>query len=382
MAKLLLVEDDNNLREIYEARLSAEGYDITTAQNGEEALSVAKSVHPDLIISDVMMPRISGFEMLDILRNTDALKNVKVIMLTALGQAEDRNRGDNLGADKYLVKSQVTLEDIVNAAAELLNGPATPVSPAPGPDPNTTATATPAAPAPMAPDTALVSTQDATDQMLTASSPLDNTVQPFSSAATTAIITPVSDGAVVSVPDPDPISPAQTQDNDISATPESSGIERPTTVVESNAQDLAAEEAAIEQQIAAFAKNQPGPATPIQSSIANNDTVLAQAMTQLTDNAAPQTTTPEAVTIQTPTPQSVGGQKVIQPLSEPSQTGPDLQALLAAEDAKEAASAQQLIPREPVAAEPATLPSETLDTTAPQPTESQTPAIDPNTIAL
>ncbi|HEX3569148.1 MAG TPA: response regulator [Candidatus Saccharimonadales bacterium] len=121
MAKILLVEDDNNLREIYEARLQAEGYEITSAKDGEEALVVAKKEHPDLIISDVMMPRISGFEMLDILRNTEGLKDVKVIMLTALGQAEDKTRADSLGADRYLVKSQVTLEDIVKTAQELLS---------------------------------------------------------------------------------------------------------------------------------------------------------------------------------------------------------------------------------------------------------------------
>jgi DNA-binding response OmpR family regulator len=83
MTKVLLVEDDNNLREIYEARLAAEGYEIATAEDGEDALAVAKQQKPDLIISDVMMPRISGFEMLDILRNTDGLKNTKIIMLTA-----------------------------------------------------------------------------------------------------------------------------------------------------------------------------------------------------------------------------------------------------------------------------------------------------------
>src|ERR1700748_1160397 len=98
----------------------AEGYDIVAAQTGEEALVFAKKNKPDLIVSDVMMPRISGFEMLDILRNTDELKHTKVIMLTALGQTEDQKRADNLGADRYLVKSQVTLEDIVNAAKELL----------------------------------------------------------------------------------------------------------------------------------------------------------------------------------------------------------------------------------------------------------------------
>ncbi len=122
MAKLLLVEDDNNLREIYQARLAAEGYEIVSAQDGEEALVVAKQQKPDLVISDVMMPKISGFEMLDILRNTPGLENVRVIMLTALSQGEDRERADSLGADKYLVKSQVTLEDIVKTARALLEG--------------------------------------------------------------------------------------------------------------------------------------------------------------------------------------------------------------------------------------------------------------------
>ena len=120
MAKILLVEDDNNLREIYEARLQAEGYTVLSSHDGEEALVVAKNSLPDLIISDVMMPKISGFEMLDILRNTDGLQKVKVIMLTALGQSEDQTKANNLGADKYLVKSQVTLEDIVKAVKELI----------------------------------------------------------------------------------------------------------------------------------------------------------------------------------------------------------------------------------------------------------------------
>jgi CheY-like chemotaxis protein len=158
MAKILLVEDDNNLREIYEARLQAEGYDIVAAPDGETALAVAKQEMPDLVISDVMMPRISGFEMLDILRNTEGLKNVKVIMLTALGQAEDKTRADKLGADRYLVKSQVTLEDIVKSASDLLGGgdsapaPAAVPAPAPAPEPAapapTPAPAVPVAPAP------------------------------------------------------------------------------------------------------------------------------------------------------------------------------------------------------------------------------------------
>ncbi|NBU33292.1 response regulator [bacterium] len=120
MAKIMLVEDDNNLREIYEARLLAEGYEIVTARDGEEALAIAVKERPDLVISDVMMPKISGFDMLDILRSTPETKNVKVIMMTALSQVEDKERAEKLGADRYLVKSQVTLEDVARVAREVL----------------------------------------------------------------------------------------------------------------------------------------------------------------------------------------------------------------------------------------------------------------------
>lgn len=121
MAKVMLVEDDNNLREIYVARLAAEGYETVSAHDGEEALALAVKEKPDLIISDIMMPKISGFDMLDILRTTPETKNTKVIMMTALSQAEDRERAGKLGADRYLVKSQVTLEDVIKVAHEVLS---------------------------------------------------------------------------------------------------------------------------------------------------------------------------------------------------------------------------------------------------------------------
>ena len=83
MAKILLVEDDQSLREIYGIRLTAEGYEIVPAGDGEQALALAVKERPDLIISDVMMPKISGFDMLDILRSTPETKDIKVIMMTA-----------------------------------------------------------------------------------------------------------------------------------------------------------------------------------------------------------------------------------------------------------------------------------------------------------
>lgn len=121
MAKILLVEDDQSLREIYGIRLTAEGYEIVPAGDGEQALALAVKERPDLIISDVMMPKISGFDMLDILRSTPETKDIKVIMMTALSSEDQRERGEALGADRFLVKSQVGIEDVVNAVHEVLD---------------------------------------------------------------------------------------------------------------------------------------------------------------------------------------------------------------------------------------------------------------------
>lgn len=121
MTKILLVEDDKSLREIYGVRLLAEGYDIVSAGDGEEALAMAIKERPQLIVSDVMMPKISGFDMLDILRSTTETKDIRVIMMTALSSDDQRARGEALGADRYLVKSQVGIEDVVRTVHEVLN---------------------------------------------------------------------------------------------------------------------------------------------------------------------------------------------------------------------------------------------------------------------
>ncbi len=162
----MLVEDDRSLQEIYSIRLVAEGYDIAKADDGEEALAKAVQEKPDLIIADVMMPKISGFDMLDILRSQPETQNIKVIMMTALSSDDQRRRGESLGAERYLVKSQVGIEDVVNTVHEVLgdkpndnakanietlsNIPAAPASPAPStPFPQPTPTATAPQPAPI-----------------------------------------------------------------------------------------------------------------------------------------------------------------------------------------------------------------------------------------
>jgi CheY-like chemotaxis protein len=239
MAKILLVEDDTNLSEIYQARMEAEGYTVVAAPDGETALAIAAKEKPDLVISDVMMPKISGFEMLDILRNTQGLKNTKVIMLTALGQADDRTRAESLGADKYLVKSQVTLEDIVSAAHELLNEgnelptPAELAAPAMTPPPavpsatndNSTddndATATPMPPAQAAPTGPLSATTPAVMPVVEApvsppepTTGLSQAAQPELASDIPVIPPPAATDVSTAPPDSAAVSPVISTDSD------------------------------------------------------------------------------------------------------------------------------------------------------------------------
>ena len=184
MTKILLVEDDKSLREIYGVRLLAEGYDIVSAGDGEEALAMAIKERPRLILSDVMMPKISGFDMLDILRSTTETKDVKVIIMTALSSEDQRKRGEQLGADKYLVKSQVGIEDVVRAVHEALGDlPGVGTNPVPVSQPAhtyepvaPTSQPTPAAPQPVTrPDISSLSPQPAAP----AATPTTPTVNPL-----------------------------------------------------------------------------------------------------------------------------------------------------------------------------------------------------------
>ena len=143
MSKVMVVEDDASLREIYSIRITAEGYEVVSAGDGEEALAVAVREKPDLILSDIMMPKISGFDMLDILRSTPETAGIKVVMMTALSADDQRERGERLGADRYLVKSQVGIEDVINVIHEVLGDRAPAEAPAPAPG------EAPAAPAPV-----------------------------------------------------------------------------------------------------------------------------------------------------------------------------------------------------------------------------------------
>lgn len=200
MTKILLVEDDKSLREIYGVRLLAEGYDIVSAGDGEEALAMAIKERPQLIVSDVMMPKISGFDMLDILRSTTETKDIKVIMMTALSSEDQRARGQALGADRYLVKSQVGIEDVVRTVHEVLaDAPTTGVA-KPAFNNAPALTSTPPRPVPTVPARPTPPTFNPAPALPSQSTGLPQPTAPFSGTRPASLgervihpITPVSD---------------------------------------------------------------------------------------------------------------------------------------------------------------------------------------------
>ncbi|MCL2085697.1 response regulator [Candidatus Saccharibacteria bacterium] len=118
--KILIVEDDGALSGVYKDRLEIEGFKTLEAHNGEDALAMATKERPDLILLDVMMPKINGFDVLDILKNTPETMNIRVIMLSALADEGNIVKAERMGAEDYMIKSQVVIDDMVNRVKEVL----------------------------------------------------------------------------------------------------------------------------------------------------------------------------------------------------------------------------------------------------------------------
>ncbi len=342
MPKVMLVEDDNNLREIYEARLLAEGYEIVSAQDGEEALALAVKEKPDLIIADIMMPKISGFDMLDILRSTPETKDTKVIMMTALSQAEDKERAHKLGADRYLVKSQVTLEDVARVAHEVLENPeaAGPgATPSPSPsgmgDGGTTPQEPPSNP----------TTDSSAGDSTTPSTPSEPTTAPAGQSETARADTELAqDEAAIAVQLHQPA--AAPESNQPIASEPASQASTPIPVASEPAPTPSMAEPPS-------ASANPEPSTETSS---NNEGVLAAALASVNSTPAP---TADVTTPTSPTsdlvakhsvavasnsdtsdsseeqPKTAVHTKTINPINDLSQQANNFQTLLAKEEAKE-----------------------------------------------
>ena len=110
---ILLVEDDETLRDMYTLKIEAEGYKLLTAADGEVGLALALSNHPDVILLDIMMPKMDGFAVLTELKKDEALKQTPILMLSNLGQQADVDKGKQLGANDYVVKASMTPTQVV-----------------------------------------------------------------------------------------------------------------------------------------------------------------------------------------------------------------------------------------------------------------------------
>ena len=104
MAHILVAEDERDIRELIKFTLSFAGHEITTAANGEEAVNLAQEVKPDLIMTDVRMPKMTGYEVCRTLKGIDEMKHIPIVILSAKGQDEELQAGEEAGAVAYILK--------------------------------------------------------------------------------------------------------------------------------------------------------------------------------------------------------------------------------------------------------------------------------------
>ncbi|TAK88801.1 response regulator [Patescibacteria group bacterium] len=124
MAKIMLAEDDRVLVEMYEAKFDMEGHEVVVATNGEECLNLLEGYTPDIILLDILMPKMNGFHVLKEIKKKPGLRNVPVILLTNLGEAQvDMNQelARALGVTDYLIKSHHTPDEVVKKVMVALN---------------------------------------------------------------------------------------------------------------------------------------------------------------------------------------------------------------------------------------------------------------------
>lgn len=118
--KVMWVEDDTYLTDIISRKLSGAGCTVIQAKNGEEALEFATKEMPDVIMLDILLPGMSGFEVLEKIKKDPSLKHIPVIVTSNLGQKGDIEKGEKLGAEKFLVKATVTLDEIIEETKKVL----------------------------------------------------------------------------------------------------------------------------------------------------------------------------------------------------------------------------------------------------------------------
>ncbi|MCL5094256.1 MAG: response regulator [Patescibacteria group bacterium] len=118
--KILIAEDDVSLAKLYDKKFEGKGYEVILAGNGKEAIDRAKKEEPDVILLDVMMPVMNGFEALKSLKDFEETKNIPVVILSNYGELPNITQGFNEGAADYLIKVEQTPEDVVETVEKVL----------------------------------------------------------------------------------------------------------------------------------------------------------------------------------------------------------------------------------------------------------------------
>lgn len=122
MVKIAIIEDDVSISQMYRIKFESEGYDVETAENGKLGLELVKKVKPDIILLDLMMPEMPGNEMLEAMRKTDWGKDIKVIILTNIGEQEAPANLRELGVRRFIVKAEMTPRQVAEMVKSELDG--------------------------------------------------------------------------------------------------------------------------------------------------------------------------------------------------------------------------------------------------------------------
>ncbi len=117
---VMIVEDDKTIAEACQMKLQLDNYEVILAGNGQEALDLLKDHKPDIILLDIIMPKMNGFDFLEIFKKKAGSENVKVVIMSNLGQDMDIEHGKELGADDYLIKANCGINDIANKVKSCL----------------------------------------------------------------------------------------------------------------------------------------------------------------------------------------------------------------------------------------------------------------------
>lgn len=120
-SKVLIVEDDTYISDMYRIKLESDGFEVEVATDGQAGLDAIINNHPDLVLLDVVMPKMDGFSVLQKIRKNPDFKNMPIVMLTNLGQKESVEKGLLLGANGYIIKAHFTPSEVVDKIKEFLS---------------------------------------------------------------------------------------------------------------------------------------------------------------------------------------------------------------------------------------------------------------------